>query len=65
MRNCSSSCWKDKYEINYIQSFASAEKFSRGGGGANEKTSKNTKRYRKIALLSLFQEGATGKKTTN
>jgi len=41
---------------------ASAEKFP--GQWATEKKSKIVKKYRKIALLSLFQgEGATEKKT--
>jgi len=39
----------------YTVSRASAEKFS--GGGATEKIPKNSKKDRKIALLSLSQEG--------
>jgi len=42
----------------------SAENFP--GGGGNEKRPKINKKYREIALFSLFQgEGATGKKTEN
>jgi len=37
-------------------------KFSRGGG-ATEKIPKISKKYRKIALFSLFQRGGNGKKT--
>jgi len=38
----------------------SAENFP-GGGGATEKRPKISKKYRKIAIFSLFQ-GANGKK---
>jgi len=50
------------YNLRYKDARVSAEKFSGGGGGATEKRPKNSKKDRKIALLSLFQgEGGNGK----
>jgi len=47
-----------------VQPRVSTEKFPGGGGPAEKKTTKNSKKYRKIALLRLFQrEGAAEKKT--
>jgi len=45
---------------NFNQEKASAEKFP---GGPTEKRPKNNKKTKKVALLKLFQEGSTEKKT--